>query len=160
MTNYFKEEIKEYLYTPTIKYKKKYSIIIEKNIDTSNNILSNSNNNNYLLLLELCVNSQNKREIHLKSYDSYKKNKDSFSLLNKNPDFNLSFENTDNSGNNTYLWQVSDIIFNIFLTDQYYNLYMLRDNIIYLKHMNLFKDGKLKSHLLSNYLVLLRNNKE
>ena len=156
MTNFLKEEIKDFLYIPTIKYKKKYSIIIEKNIDTSNNILSNNN----LLLLELYLNSQNKSELHLRSYESYKKKKDCFNLSNKNPDFNLSFENTDNSGNNTYVWEVCDIIFNIFLTDQYYNIYLLRDNIIYKKHMNLFKNENLKSHILSTYLILIKKNKE
>ena len=180
MNNFFKEEIKELLYLPTIKSKKKYSIIIEKNIDISENIVTittpdTSNNDclsktkniqlisNKLLLLEFHINSQNKTELHIKQFNYYKKNNKNFILSNKKYDFNIEIKK-DNSGNNNNIdiYSLYDIIVNVFLKDYYYNLYILKNNAIFNEYKNIYKDlmGNEFKNLIYNYLLLIVNNKE
>lgn len=162
MNNFFKEEIKELLYFPTIKSKKKYSIVIENCIDTSNN-LYNSNNIicNKLILLEFFITSQNKDKVYIKQYNYYKKNITSFVFLKKENDFNIEIKK-NNSGNKIDIYKMSDIIFNIFLRNDYYNLYILKDNIIFNEYQGISKnnmDSELRT-LLYNYLLLIVNNEE
>lgn len=162
MNNFFKEEIKELLYLPTIKSKKKYSIVIENFIDTSNNH-DNSNNIicNKLILLEFFITSQNKDKVYIKQYNYYKKNITKFVFLKKENDFNIEIKK-NNSGNKIDIYKLSDIIFNVFLRNNYYNLYILKDNIIFNEYQCISKnniDSELRT-LLYNYLLLIVNNKE
>lgn len=162
MNNFFKEEIKELLYLPTIKSKKIYSIIIEKTINTSNNIdLSNNDICNKLILFEFFVTSQNKNNLFIKQYNYYKKNETNFIFPKKKHDFNIEIKK-DTSGNKIDIYRISEIIFNIFLREDYYNLYILKNNIVFNVYMYISKNnmnGEL-INLIQNYLLLIINNKE
>jgi len=168
MNNFFKEEIKELLYLPTIKSKKIYSIVIEKSIDTSNNIdlsnkidLSNNNICNKLILFEFLTTSQNKNNLIINQYNYYKKNENNFILPKKKHDFNIEIKK-DTSGNKIDIYQISEIIYNIFLREDYYNLYILKNNVIFNTYRYICKNnmnGELRT-LIHNYLLLIINNKE
>lgn len=162
MNNFFKEEIKELLYLPTIKSKKIYSMVIEKSIDTSNNNdLSNNNICNKLILFEFFITSQNKNNLYIKQYNYYEKNGNNFILSKKKNDFNIEITK-DTSANKIDIYQISEIIYNIFLREDYYNLYILKNNIVFNEYMYISKNnmnGELRN-LIQNYLLLIINNKE
>lgn len=163
MNSFFKEEIKELLYLPTIKRKKKYSIVIETWVDISNinyNFTESTNKTNKLITLEIYINSQNKKELHIKQYNYYERYETSFIFSNKIPDFNL--EITKDSSNNLNIYQLQDIIFNIFLKDYYYNFYILKNNIIFNQYPCIYKNNTDMSlrDILQNYLLLIIFNKE
>ena len=165
MNNFFKEEIKEFLYFPTLKSKKKYSMIIE----TCSNDISGinykftelNNKTNKLIKLEILINSQNKKKLHIRQYNYYEKYCDHFIFKNKTPDFDLEISK-NNSNNNLNYYQLQDIIFSIFLKDDYYNLYILKDNIIFNYYPCIYKNNTQTSFrdLIQNYFLLIFFNKE
>lgn len=163
MNNFFKEEIKDLLYLPTIKSKKLYSIVIETSVDISNinyKFTESTNKTNKLITLEVYINSQNKKELHIKQYNYYERYESKFILSNKKPDFNLQI--TKDNNNNLNIYEIQDIIFNVFLKDSYYNFYILKNNVIFNQYPCIYKnntDASLRD-LLQNYLLLIIFNKE
>ncbi len=163
MNNFFKEEIKELLYLPTIKSKKIYSIVIETSVDILNinyKFTETTNKTNKLITLEVYINSQNKKELHIKQYNYYERYESKFIFSNKKHDFNLPIAK-DNS-NNLNIYQIQDIIFNVFLKDSYYNFYILKNNVIFNQYPSIYKNNADTSlrDLLQNYLFLIIFNKE
>ena len=110
--------------------------------------------------MEIYINSQKKKEFHIKQYNYYEKKNNTFTFSIKEPDFNIQV-NKDTCGNNIGIYEVNDIIFNIFLKYPYYNLYILKNNNIFNEYQHIYRDSidnNLKN-LIYNYLLLIINNK-